>query len=137
MAYNGYLIRVGDYTIPMDYIKYDTYSVTNHGQDLEAYNDANGDLHREALDNFIPKVEFNTIMLTNKKMNDLLSNIRRNYTNTVEKKLSASIYIPEYDAYVSQSVYMPDITFQIYKIDGNEILYNTTRLAFIGYGANG
>ena len=67
-------------------------------------------------------------------MNELFSNIRANYTNAVERRSTAKIYIPELDSYVTQSVYLSDPEFSIWGIINGKIYYNSLRIAFIGYG---
>ena len=80
MAYNGYLIKVGDYKIPHSYISAESYSAYRNIQDLDSYRDGNGKLHRTALSHVPNKVEFETRnMLTNKQFTDLMSNIQKNY----------------------------------------------------------
>lgn len=137
MAFNGYLLKVGNYTIPLEMIAYKSYKPTYNSQDLDSYRDANGVLHREALPNFVPKVEFNVVaMLTNAKLASFLGNIRANYIQgfEAERKVSASVYIPEIDDYVTSNMYLSDFTPEIYNIEGNVIHYNSFRMAFIGYG---
>ena len=135
MAYEGYLVQIGNYKIPMKFIQAENYTVTLNSQDLDSYQDANGNLQRTALNNFVPKVEFQTRpMLTRDQMNELFSNIRANYTNAVERRSTAKIYIPELDYYVTQSVYLSDPEFSIWGIINGKIYYNSLRIAFIGYG---
>lgn len=145
MAYNGWLIKIkakssgqSDYIIPRKFIRAETYSVLRSGQDLDSGRDNNGDLMRTALDNFLYKVEFETpALLTNTTMEELMSNIRNRYIDTVEKKVEIELYVPELNSYATQKCYVPDITFQMYLADDNVILYNQVRFAFIGYGKNG
>lgn len=135
MAYEGYLVQIGNYKIPMKFIQAENYTVTLNSQDLDSYQDANGNLQRTALNNFVPKIEFQTRpMLTRDQMNELFSNIRANYTNAVERRSTAKIYIPELDSYVTQSVYLSDPEFSIWGIINGKIYYNSLRIAFIGYG---
>lgn len=135
MAYNGYLIKVGNYTIPHSIIRAETYKVTRNSQDIDSYRDGNGYLHREALNNFVPKVEFNVVpMLTNTQLSSFLGNISANYTNAVERRVSASVYVPEVDDYVTQDMYVADFTPEIYFADSNVVKYKEFRMAFIGYG---
>ena len=142
MAYNGWLIKIkakssgqSDYIIPKKFIRAETYSVLRSGQDLDSGRDNNGNLMRTALDNFLYKVEFETpALLSNTKMEELLSNIRNRYINSVEKKVAIELYVPELNAYITQNCYIPDITFPMYLADDNIILYNQVRFAFIGYG---
>lgn len=56
MAYAGYLIRVGNYTIPKKYMRAEKYDVVLHGQDLDSYRDANGQLQRTALQHTVVDV---------------------------------------------------------------------------------
>ena len=134
MAYEGYLIKVGDYQIPHKYIKASSYSPYRTIQDLDSYRDGNGVLHRNTLAHIPNKVEFETPpMLTNTEFTELMSNISKNYTIESERKASVTLYIPENDSYITQDMYMPDITQTIYDILNDEIIYNAIRLAFIGY----
>lgn len=141
MSYSGWLIKVhgangnNDYTIPAGkYIKADSYSAYRSIQDLDSYSDCNGVLHRTALDHVPCKIEFETpAMLTNTQYANFMSNIRKNYTVAKERKSLVSAYIPETDSYVTQEMYMPDITPEIYTVSGGVIRYNAIRIAFIGY----
>lgn len=135
MAYNGYLIKVGNYIIPaMEFIEANTYKVTKSIQDLDSYRDANGVLHRSALEHVIYKVEFNTQPnLSNGQMGKLFDNIAHNYTVSAERKAAVTLYVPEEDKYIIQDMYMPDPQITIRDIAGNTITYDSVRLAFIGY----
>ena len=135
MAYAGYLVKVGDYTISAGkFIKAQSYKATLSVQDLDSYRDANGVLHRTALEHRVNKVEFETpAMLTNTQMAELCSNIANNYTVPTERKFIGTFYVPEIDAYVSQDMYMSDPSFTIYGIFDNVIKYNPVRIAFIAY----
>ena len=134
MAYQGYLIRVGSYTIPLSLIRAETYTVFMSITDLDSYVDANGLLHRNALDHIANKVEFETVpLLDNTQFADLMNNLYANITIQKERKASVTLYIPEKDAYVTQDMYMPDIKPTLYYADDSKIQYNQVRLAFIGY----
>jgi len=99
--YKGYLVKVGNYTIPLELIKTQTYKSAMHGQDLDSYRDSNGTLHREALSNFAPKCEFETIpMMTDSQVNSLMKNIRDNYTN----QLRYLIHVYVHSIYNSRSI---------------------------------
>ena len=137
MAYAGYLIKVGSYTIPLSLIRAETYTVFKSVTDLDSYVDANGLLHRNALDHIANKVEFETVpMLTNTQFASLMTNLYNNMTtdeDKKERKASVTLYIPETDTYVTQDMYMPDIKPTLYYADATKIQYNQVRLAFIGY----
>lgn len=134
MAYSGYLIKVGNYTIPLSIIRAETYSPYKSVTDLDSYVDANGYLHRNALEHIANKVEFETVpQLTNTQFANLMSNLYSNMTDALERKASVTCYIPETDSYVTQDMYMPDIKPTLYYADAEKITYNQIRLAFIGY----
>ena len=50
MAYRGYLIKAGSYTIPFKYITASTFKCGIQGQDLDSTRNANGILKRDALE---------------------------------------------------------------------------------------
>lgn len=134
MAYQGWLIKVGNYTIPLSLIRADSYSVFMSITDLDSFVDANGVLHRNALEHTANKAEFETkAQLDNVEFATLMSNIRSQFTLTRERKASVTCYIPELDDYVTQDMYMPDIKPSMYLASDTEIKYNPVRLAFIGY----
>lgn len=134
MAYKGYLIKVGDYKIPANkFIKADSYSPYVNMQDLDPWTDANGYLHRNAVDLKALKVEFETpAMLTNYDLEEFLSNIRRNYTNSTARECMVEAYVPEYNDYVTQKCYLADFAPQIYGNYNDVLHYNSIRFAFIG-----
>lgn len=134
MAYNGYLLKIGDYTVPMKkFIRADTYKVYVNMQDYDPWTDADGYLHRNAVELKAMKVEFETPpLLTNKTFEEFMSNIRRNYVNETARECMVEAYIPETDSYVTQKCYMADIQPQIYGTYGGEVKYNAIRFAFIG-----
>lgn len=133
MAYQGYLIKIGEYIFPHKYIKFDTYSSYANMQDFEPWTDANGYLHRNAVDLKALKVEFETIpMLTDKQFAEIMANISANYTSFAARTFKATVYIPEYDDYVTQSAYLADYQPQIYGIFDNIIKYNAIKFSIIG-----
>lgn len=134
MAYSGWLVKVGEYTIPANkYIKAESYSAYVNMQDLDPWTDEDGYLHRNALELKALKVEFETpAMLTNIELSNLMANIRRNYIDSIGRTSYVTAYIPEYDDYVTQKSYLADFQPQIYGNYGNIIRYNPIRLAFIG-----
>ena len=135
MAYSGFLIKVGDYTVPFRYIEASKYKTGVKGQDLDPYRDANGILHREALSNVSIKTEWETPNdMEESDVRDLMDNIRAQYTNQTEKKALVTAFMPETGNYVTMECYAPDIEYTIDNADKDTIKYASFRLAFIGYG---
>lgn len=134
MAYEGWLLKIGNYTVPQDkYIAKETYSAYANMQDVDPWTDADGFLHRNAVELKAIKVEMETVpMLTDKEFEDLMSNIRRNILDTSQRKCRITAYIPEYGGYVTQMGYMADIKPSIYGTYGGEIHYNSVKFSFVG-----
>ena len=135
MAYAGYLIKIGNYTIPLSLIKADSYYAYYNMQDYEPWTDAKGYLHRDAVDLKALKVEFETkAMLSNTQFANLMSSIAGQYVSGKAKARECNItaYIPEIDDYVTQRGYMADFKPQIYLADNSIIQYDPCRLSFIG-----
>lgn len=138
MAYSGFLLKIGNYEFPQKYIKAESYSAYVNMQDLDPWTDANGYLHREAIELKALKVEFETpTMLTNANLAEIMNNIRANYTVPKARQALITAYIPEYDGYVTQTGYMADFTPTVYGTYGGIIRYNPIRFAFIGGIYNG
>lgn len=134
MAYEGYLLKVGTYTIPFKFIKADTYTAVYSVNDLDSYRDANGELHRTALARRTLKVEFETPDLNNTDFEILMSSIRSMYINSTEKSVYLTAFMPEKNAYVYEKCYLTsDVNFQMRYADENGVRYNPVRFAFIGY----
>lgn len=137
MAYSGYLMSIGNYVITgRKYVQFATYEVTRKVQDLDPYRDANGVLHRNALDHVPLEVSFDLMGgLNNTQMSEFLGGIQNNYVNALERKVLATVYVPESDSYVSQYMYMVEPKLKIQRIDSktNTVYYEALTIKFIGY----
>lgn len=131
--YSGFLLKIGNEIFNMKYIKEKTYKGYVSVQDLDSYRDANGLLHREALSHVPIKCEFETIPLNNEQYEQIMDMIRRNYINELERKVTITAFILEYNGYVTQDAYMAEPQPQIQTIKYNKIQYAPLRIAFIGY----
>lgn len=137
MGYNGYLIKVGTYEIPMKFIALEGYKVTpNMRQDLDPFRDNNGVLTRNVVTNMPSKIEFNTPYLFRKDMQTLMTNIRSQFTNSAEKKASVTFFCEDIDDYKTEDMYIPDVPFEMYHRNADSFdlsLYKPTTIKFIGY----
>ena len=133
MAYGGFLVKVGEYIVPQKFIKADTYKPYVNMQDIDDYTDANGYLHRNAAELKAVKIEFDVrAMLTSSELEELMSNIRNNYTSARGRECIITAYIPVNIDYVTQKGYLADFQLQIYGTYGGEIHYSSFRMSFIG-----
>lgn len=134
MAFEGYLLKIGNYELPMNFIIAKSYDVTRQVMEVKAYRDANGRLHRNTVTHTPIKINLKTpSRLTNTEVEEVFSNIRANYISEIERKVSVTCYVPETDSYITQEMYIPDITMPISEIDGTTVYYESLKLTFIGY----
>lgn len=136
-GFQGYLIRIGTYSDFFEkYIQYQSYKVSRKIQDLDSYRDANGVLHRTALDHESYVVEITLRKLNNRELEEVLNAIRSNFTIPKERKLQLTFWLPEINDYKTNvDVYMPDpeITIREHEVQNNLLIYEPTQLKFIGY----
>ena len=136
MAYAGYLMRIGDFDITGSrVVQFSSFQVVRKVQDLDPYRDANGVLHRNTLENVPLAVQFDLMPgLTNTQLSNFLGGIQRNYLNALERKVLASVYVPELDDYVTQEMYMAEPELKIRRIDQpNTVIYEAVQIKFVGY----
>lgn len=132
MAFNGqYLMKVGNYEIPLSIIKYGTYkSAPRQRQDNDSYVDADGHLHRFPMPHTRTKIEFELINLTPSQLRDFWDNITANYINWLERDVNMEYYDEEYNTYLTGHFYLPgtvEFKYENIQITGNN------RIAFIEY----
>lgn len=134
MGYEGYLLKIGDYKIPQKFIKAESYKAYVNMQDVDDYTDANGYLHRNAVELKVVKIEFETPeMLSETEFRELMSNIQRGYEISKARQCKIKAYVPETGEYVEQMAYLADLEPQIYWTKGNTLIqYKPIRFAFIG-----
>lgn len=132
MAYDGYLLKIGDYKVPSKFIKADTFKPYVNMQDVDDWTDGDGYLHREALELKALKVEFETRPLTNITLTEFLGNIDKNIVNKTSNGCYITAYIPRYDKYYTQYGYMADIQPQVYGVFDGVIQYDPIQFKFVG-----
>ena len=135
MAYEGYLIKIGyNSSFFNKYIVFDTYKVSKKIIDLDSYRDANGVLHRQALEHVSYTVEFELRPLMEAAHAEIMEAIENSFTIPEERKLSVTFWLPETHEYVTADCYMPDpeITVKA-EYGGTNLRYDKTTLKFIGY----
>lgn len=135
MAYSGFLVKIGDFKIPLNMIKAKSYKDILNTQDLDSYRDSNGILHREVLDHVAPKLEFVIPAgKTEKEINQFFAKIRENYIEKKEKNSIVTSYVSEWGEYVSMEMYLTtSIEFPMMQATEEEIIYDEIRLAWIAY----
>ena len=140
MAFNGKLIELktgANYIeFPLKYVKAESYKVTpNQRMENSAQRATTGLLKRTTVDHTASKIEFNTPPITNKDANAINTLLSNAYTVAKERKLDLRYYDPESDTYKTGTFYVPDIDYDIVRIDLIQIMiqYSGFRIAFIEY----
>lgn len=140
MAFNGKLVELktgSSYVeFPTKYIKSESYKVTpNQRMESSANRSATGLLKRTTVSHTASKIDFNTTVLTNKEVADITTKLSAAYTDSLQRKLDLRYYDPETDSYKTGTFYVPDIDYDIMRIEKNAhiIHYNSIRYAFIEY----
>lgn len=135
MAYEGYLIKVGTYTVPFNYISAKSFKCGIKGQDLDSTRNANGIAQRDALENEAIKVEWDVpAPIEENEVRKLMDAIQGQYIQKYEKKAPITAWMPEIGKYVVMDCYMPDVEYAVDYADERDISYESFRIAFIGYG---
>lgn len=135
MAYNGYLLKIGNWTFPTEYIEADTYDCTpNQRQDIDSTVTATGEMWRNVLPHTRSKVEFKTPPLTLAQQVVIMTHLRNAWIaagSELYRECNIQYYDMETDTYKTMRCYTPDIQWQIMNITDEDIQYNRTRIAFI------
>lgn len=133
MSYQNYLIKIGNYVLPSKYIKAQSYSAYANMQDVDPWTDADGYVHRNAVELKAIKIEFDTTpLLTGSELNQILTAISENYISPKERTVNLTAYIPEYDDYITQKAYVADFTPVVYGIFNGVIKYESIHFSIIG-----
>lgn len=135
LGYLGYLVKVGNYTIPMDYINIEGYSAKVNTLDEDSYTDNNGVLQRTVIQH-IPIVQVELVELDHLEFGGIMQAFRNNYSVDAERRATVSVWVPEYGDYVVQDMYLSDPEIAIKEIDAftGIITYKPITLKFNGYG---
>lgn len=140
MAFNGKLleVKVGNSysTFPTNLVNAESYKVTpDQRMESSANRASSGKLIRQTVEHTATKIDFSTTILTNSQLATITSLLASAYTDTLQRKLDARYYDPTTDSYKEGTFYVPDIDYEILRIDktNNVIWYNSIRYAFIEY----
>lgn len=144
MAYAGYLIKIKaieggpaiasfDYVIPANKIIWESYKATYSTLDGDSKRSGTGRLKRKTYKHQVGHCSFSFKPMSNTELWDIWEMVKARYVKKRQKKVKASIWMPELNNYVEDYFYVPDIEFTIQKIENNKVLYAQTDVEFIGY----
>lgn len=140
MSFNGSLLSFSNddgktwTNFPLKYVFKESYNIApNRRQDLDSTRNANGKLKRNVLKHTASTINFQTKPMYNKDMAKMMKIISDHYVITREKKLYIKYYCPDTDSYATGYFYVPDIEYNILRVDDDKIFYNSNTLEFIEY----
>lgn len=143
MAYQGYLVKIKaisgsstadwDYIVPMSSIVYESYKATYSVLDEDAKRSGKGKLKRTTYPHKVAHCKFTFREMNNTQLFSILELIQLHYTKKRQKKVKASIWVPEINSYVEDYFYIPDIEFTLLRVEGNKLIYAPTEVELIGY----
>lgn len=140
MAFNGKLLEFkisSSYTaFPTNLINAESYKITpNQRMEASANRASSGVLVRQTVAHTASKIDLETIIMTNRDVSTIHTLLTNAYTNALERKLDIRYYDPSSDAYKTATVYVPDVDYEIMRIDKNTntVWYKPIRFAFIEY----
>ena len=132
--FDGYLVKFGNVALPHSYIQYDTYKVVPFQRtELSAYRDNNNDLHRTTSPNHKTTLKFSTRQLHLDEKIAIQQAMRSGLLNENERKYNITYWNDETNTYEQADFYLPDVTYPIVKVDGNDIIYRSIDFEFIQY----
>lgn len=134
MAFEGYLLAFGGYVLPHKYIQLSSYDTTpNQRTELSAYRDNDNSLHRNTSPNHKTTIKFTTLSLNLLEKQEIQRIMSYGLVNSTERKYEVTYWNDEINAYTTSYFYMPDVNYQINKIDDNNIKYNPISFELIEY----
>lgn len=135
MAFEGYLMKAFETTFPHKYIQISTYQTTpSQRQDLDSYQDSKGNLHRTVVPHDRSKIVFKTIdNLKLAEKQEIQAFFNGAMTNARERKVTLTYWNDEDNIYKTGSFYIPDVTYPIKRIMGNDIVYDSVEYHLIEY----
>lgn len=135
MAFEGYLMKAFGTMFPHKYIQISTYQTTpSQRQDLDSYQDSKGNLHRTVVPHDRSKIVFKTIDdLKLAEKQEIQAFFNGAMSNARERKITLTYWNDEDNMYKTGSFYIPDVTYPIKRIMGNDIVYDSVEYHLIEY----
>jgi hypothetical protein len=128
MSFAGYFLKSNGKKIPLKYISPKSYkTIPDRQQDLDPYRDTDGYLRRKILPHKVTTIEFSTpyMYLADKMALQALLPSRA--------KLTLEFWNDETNTYQTGDFYIPDVTYNVYRVEGTDILYMPIAYQFIQY----
>lgn len=132
MAYEGYLIKIGNWQVPWNYIQGDTYDVSPNKIKVKEFTDYNGERHVVYSKNLSTVIQFETPK-NFKLTNDDIAAIRE--ALAAAKDVDADTYVihyynPRTGVSEMKSCSLDDLTYTVYSANEKNIFYAPMKFTF-------
>lgn len=119
----------------LKYIELDSYKITPNARlDMDSFTDANGVLHRGALEHTKSKVEFSLLELSQSEMQEVMEGLTSNYIDYKQRDATCTYFDPENNGTKTGHFYLDsNLQLTIKEIRDGEFIYNKTTLKFVEY----
>lgn len=137
MAFAGYLIKKPGTTtyFPENLIVWGSYEATpNIRQDKEPTRDLSGVLHRAVVPARASTIKFTTPILHLSEKEQIQTFFSGCLVNSAERSYRIEFWDDENNIYKTETMYMPDVTYQVLYHTATDIIYAPVEYELIGYG---
>lgn len=134
MAFEGYLFQFGTFVFPLKYIEWNTYdSAPGQRQSLDAYTDANGVTHDNALEHSKTEVKFSTLPMSGSAWEKIMGKMVENYINHNARDAECRYFDFELCRYRSGHFYFNKSFRASANLVQGKLRYNKATWTFIEY----
>lgn len=138
MAYSGFLVKIGDYTVPAEFISADTYKAKINTQDMDSYTTSQGETIRNTLDYVKPTIEWGVPYgKSENELRAVMNKIRAEYSTKKNRTANVTAFYPETGKYHTLKMYMADPEYVIDSAEfetRGKIVYDKFNLKFVALG---
>lgn len=129
-----YLIKFGSTEFPNKYITSDGYNTTpNQRTELEAYRDADIELHRVTSPNFKTSIQLTLCPMSASEKQEVQDIIKNSMINTDERKVNITYWNEEINSYSNGYFYISDVTYNLMGFYGGEKWYKSVTYQLTEY----
>lgn len=131
---SDYLIKFGSTVLPNKYITSDGYNTTpNQRTELEAFRDANIDLHRVTSPNFKTSIYLTLCPMSLQDKIAVQNIISNSMINETERKVRVTYWNDETNNYSTGDFYISDVSYQTIGSFGGEWWYKSVTYQLTEY----
>lgn len=137
MAYQGYLLKIGDWAVPNTYIQPETYQVGVNKERLlkwtnyDNVDDAIYAVNRVASVNFETAKNFNLSDIDVGAIQDALADARVSTSRGTRDAYRLQFYDPNTDSYITDKLFtLEPLKYTVFKVGKSRVFYNPIAFEF-------